>query len=351
MDKKFFSEINVEFVNLFISEIHSAKSIVISSHTSPDDDSISSVLAVNYYLTKYRDVGKAKIRMMYTGEKTDKWKQFYGYDDVEFVDDIYGYLKPTDLVIFVDGSGWRRFSRRDEINKFKGTTICIDHHPTPEDKFNLHLVAKNYTSCAEIIYKLFFEKEKLDKYICEILFLGISGDTGNFRFLGPESSETFSIAGRLVREGGFNVQLLQSGYQRFGPNVFTAFASLMKNSMQVEINHWPKAMVSWLDSDFVKDQGMSDNDISEASNQFTFYINAVKGTDWGFVVTPRTREKSSAISARSLPGTVSVRLFMEQTKLGGGHDRAAGGKAFNKNPKETVNFLLAFMEKNRPVML
>src|SRR3989344_3412753 len=133
MKKKFYDRFDDEFVEEFKDLVKKNKSIVIVSHKSPDDDSISSVLGIYVYLTEFLKIDEAKIR---------------------------------------------------KINSFKGTTICIDHHPRPENKFDLHMVVTPCSSCAEMIYRLFFEKERLlNKETCEILLLGMIGDTGVFKFV------------------------------------------------------------------------------------------------------------------------------------------------------------------------
>ncbi len=349
MSKHFFTEINKEFIDLFKKEVKQAESLILSSHIAPDEDAISSILSVYYYLINYLKIDKAKIRILYTGEKLTKWKDFVNFGEVEFVDDIYGYLKPNDLVIFTDGSGWRRFSRRDEIKRFKGKVICVDHHPTPEDKFDIHLVGKNYSSCAEMVYRLFYAEEELTKEICELILMGILGDTGNFRFLKPGDSSVLIIAERLMREGEINIETMQSKYQQIGEKVYLCLIKLMGNSKIMRLLNWPKFMVSWVDTSFVEETKLTDNEISEASGLFTTYLKGVESVGWGFVVTPRLHDKSSSISVRSIPGSVSARILMEQTKFGGGHDRAAGGKIMNKSPEEAVKMLLSWMEKNQPV--
>lgn len=349
MKKQFFNEINDDIVSQFKDWATRAPSIVVASHISPDDDSISSVLSIYYYVTKYLKVPEEKVRIIYTGDQTSRWANFANFDKIEFVDDLHGYVKDTDLLIVADGSGWKRFSRNPGIAKSRAKTICIDHHPTPEDRFDLHLVVKGATSTAEVIYKLFFEVEELDRNICEILFLGLSGDTGNFKYLEPKDSHVFLIAERLVREGEIVVQTLQSKYNSIGLNVYKAIVELMKNSEIRTVGAWPAAMTSFIDLEVVKELGLKDNEISEASGIFTSYLKGVEGSEWGFVITPRG-DKSSSISLRSLPGSVNVRAMMERSSFGGGHDRASGGKIRVEDPREALKVMLEWMEKNIPVL-
>ncbi len=349
-DKKFYSEITDEFITLFKDKVVSAKSIVVSSHTSPDDDSISSVLGIHYYLTEVLKIAKDKINIFYTGEKTDTWIFFERYSEIKFVNDIYNHIAEEDLIIFLDGSGWRRFSRSEEIAKIKNYVICIDHHPTPEDIFDLHLVATQYPASVEIIYRLFLEKESLDKEICEIILMGILGDTGNFRFIKPDQSSTLGIAERLINDGSITVESLQSKYQSMSIVVYKTLQELMKNSKIEKAEGWPEFIVSYLTLDYINENKLDDNVMGEASGLFAPYLKSIKGIGWGFTVTPKLADGMCRISLRSIPNSVSVRDIMEKTKFGGGHDRAAGGKVKTNDPEEGIKILLRWMSDNKPVM-
>ena len=348
--KQFFEEISQTFVDEFNKKVKEAKSIVISSHTSPDDDSISSLLGVYYHLVGNLGLDSNKVNILYTGEKTNKWQYFENFEKINFVDDLANHLGGVDLLIFTDGSGWKRFSRKEEIKKYSGTVVCIDHHFTPEDKFDLHLVAREFTSTSEIVYRLFFEKEKLTKRICETILFGILGDTGNFKFLKPKDAGVFAIAQRLVSVGDIDIQILESQYQQMEQSVYKVLIELMKNSKIMEIDNWPRFIVSHVTPSFIKQNNIDDNSIGEGSGMFTTYLTGIKGVYWGMVVTPKESDKQCRISLRSLPNSVSVRLMMEQTGFGGGHDRAAGGKLKTDDPQKALDQLVDWMKKNKPVL-
>lgn len=349
--KRFFEEINQSFVDEFKNKVTAATSIVVSSHTSPDDDSISSLLSVYNYLINNLEIDPSKVKIFYTGEKTDKWNYFENFEKINFVEDLADNLGGVDVLIVTDGSGWKRFSRKETIKKFNGFTICIDHHHTPEDKFDLHLVARNYSSTSEIIYRLFYEKGKLTKRICETILLGILGDTGNFKYLKPTDSEVFKIAERLVREGDIDIQTLQSLYQQIDQNVYKVLIELMKNSKISEVVGWPKFINSYVTLDFIKKEHISDNEVSEGSSIFTTYLTSIKGIAWGFVYTPKVADKSGRLSLRSLPNSVSVRIMMEQMGIGGGHDRASGGKIYTQDHKKALDQLTEWMKINKPSLV
>ncbi len=351
MKKKFYSEITEEFRILFDQKIKDSESIVIASHIAPDDDSISSVLSTHYYLTEILKIDKSKIRILYTWDKIDTWNYFERFSEIEFVDDIYKHIGEKETIIFTDGSGWRRFSRNSDIKQLKNYVICIDHHPTPEDRFDLHLVATSRPSTAEIIYKLFFENEELNKEICELILMGILGDTGNFRYVKPNQSETFLIAEKLVRKGQITVESLENKYRTISIPVYKTLQEIMKNSQIMKLENWPDFLVAYITPEFIEENNLNDSQISEASGIFTPYLKSLSGVDWGIVVTPRIVDKACKLSLRSIPNSVSVRSLMEEMKIGGGHDRAAGGSIQTVNPSEAIEILLNWMRANKPLIV
>lgn len=348
--KHFFEEISQSFIDIFTEEVKKADSIVISSHSSPDDDSISSLLGVYYHLVNNLRLDETKIKIYYTGDSTDKWQYFENFEKINFVKDLADNLKNVDLLIVTDGSGWKRFSKKEEIRTFKGKVICIDHHQTPEDKFDIHLVAKEFTSTSEIVYRLFYEKSELSKRICETILLGILGDTGNFKYLKSKDAEVFDIAKRLISVGDIDIQILKSQYQQMEEKVFKVLIEIMKNSQTLEVEGWPKFITSYITIDFIKKNSINDNEVGEGSSIFTSYLTGIKNITWGFVFTPKLLDKSGRLSLRSLPNSVCVRIMMEQMGLGGGHDRAAGGKIYTQDHNKAFKQLTDWMKTNTPTL-
>lgn len=348
MDIKFETEITMKFKRQFDVEVKNAQSIVITSHFSPDDDSIASVLATYYYLINYLKVDSSKVRIIYTGELNDNWVSLMNFEKIEFVDDLYNFVNKDNLLIVLDGNGFKRFSRKEEMRQFKGKTICIDHHPVPSDQFDLQLVAKQYTSTSEILYRLFYDSEKLNKEICEIILIGLIGDTGNFRYIDHTKAEVMHIAEKLIREGEINVDSFCSRFQKINKNAYQVLIELMKNSQILNIEGWPDFVLSSIDMNKCIKNKYSDNDISEGSSNFTNYLRAIDGVNWGMVITPRLHDMTHSVSFRSSPGSVVTREIGEKMGIGGGHDRASGGKILTKNTKTAVKTILDWMKKNKP---
>jgi len=349
-----FTKPGKKFVTEFLKLANKAKTICITAHLSPDEDSVAAMLAVYHFLTvKYP---KKKIKIIQTGEKVDKYNIFANFDKVQFVRDLIDHLAGVDLLIMLDGCEFSRFTyQAEKLKSFKIKTICIDHHSSQPDNFNLSLIIPNYSSCIEIIYLSFFKKQKINKALAEIFMLGILGDTGCFKYLKPDQLKTLEIAKKLIKIADIEIQEFLARYETIPKKVFKIVSELIKNTKYHQIKNWPDFQVSFIERGFAKENNLGNNEVSEASHIYmSHYLRLVKGYPWGFVLTPKVNGDYS-ISFRSLPQSVNVRNLMERMRLGGGHNRAAGGgfKMKNNKPRqvpECLKKILNWMKHHKPVL-
>lgn len=365
-----YTEITDEFRADFFKLVSEAKSICITAHMSADEDAIASILATYRLLSnKYPD---KDIQVIHTGELNKRFQSFQNFEKIQFVPDLSDHLDKFDLLILLDGSNYHRFTPKPErIKEFRGKTICIDHHSSPPDEFNLALIAQQIPSTAEVIYLGFYSPSgrvsnpseslaeegaglPIDRPLAEIFLLGILGDTGNFSYLRPDQTDTFLTAKRLVEEGAIEIVSLQSRYRALEPKILTALGELIKNTEYHKVKNWPDFQTSFLGRDFASENNLTDKETSEATGIYTaFFVKSVTGYSWGFTIRPRGNGECN-VSMRSLPGSVNVRELVEQMGIGGGHDRAAGG-TFRESGKileaeECLEKILVWMERNNPVI-
>lgn len=348
-----YTEITDEFRADFFKLVSEAKSICITAHMSADEDAIASILATYRLLSdKYPD---KDIQVIHTGESNKRFQSFQNFEKIQFVPDLSDHLDKFDLLILLDGSNYHRFTPEPErIKEFRGKTICIDHHSSPPDEFNLALIARHIPSTAEVIYLGFYKSVSIDKPLAEIFLLGILGDTGNFSYLRPDQTDTFLTAKRLVEEGAIEIVSLQSRYRALEPKILTALGELIKNTEYHNVKNWPDFQTSFLSRNFANENNLTDKETSEATGIYTaFFVKSVTGYSWGFTIRPRGNGECN-VSMRSLPGSVNVRELVEQMGIGGGHDRAAGG-SFRESGKilaaeECLEKVLVWMGENKPVI-
>lgn len=342
-----FNRPNKKFKEEFFDLVKSSDKVFITGHISVDDDSIASVLAIYKILTeKYPD---KKIEITYTDQPTSRFEMFANFEKINFVEDIVNEIEKGSLLIMADGSQFSRFSHQpSKLKNLVGKTICIDHHSSPTDEFDLSLVVPTIPSTAEIIYQVFSKDNPIDKQLAEIYLLGILGDTGNFAYLKPNQTETFIIAKRLIETADIEVQEFQARYNTISKRIFEIVKQLIKNTQYHQVDNWPNFQTSYLSKEFKQSQNYTDHEISEGNHIYmSHYLRIIDDHTWGFTICP-TANKQSTISLRSLPNSVNVRDIVEKMGIGGGHDRAAGGEFDNENVEECMEQLFTWIKNNKP---
>lgn len=352
-----------KFRERLIERIKKSKRILISSHMNPDDDSISSVLAMRYFIVSKIDKN-IDLDIFYTGEIPDRWDYFLGFDKIKTTSDISDIASNYDLIILLDSGNYVAFSKKSDLfEAYSDKTICIDHHGSIPSKFSDSFIDSSKSSCAELIYELLFQDEKkLNNDICNILILGILGDTGNFRYIKSTQTSVFSVASRLVKEGDIDIQLLKSKYQYFQKESFIVFKQLVKNAEIQNLEGLPDFLTSYVSFKFINKHRPSDLSFSEAKSMFVDnYTRSLKGISWGFVLYPSSGNRIK-VSMRSLPESINVRELGEKlTQLipdttSGGHDYAAG-MVFNnvdsekKRVQDYLKIILDNIEKKLSLLI
>lgn len=350
-----YKSISPKFLEFFFKYTKDAKRILITGHMSPDDDAIGSTLALKHLLSKLYPT--KKIDIAFSGYPSDRFACFEGYNLIQFNQDITLDIKNYQLLICLDGGQYSRFTLKPELLKsFNFPKICIDHHGTETDIFSLAVQVTNSTSTSELIYKMASKKIGLDMQLCETVLLGLLGDTGTFNYIKPDQYHIFDIVKKILTFSQINIQEFKSRYMMINPESFEVIRELMKNSQFLTIKGWPDFQISFLTRDYISETKYSDSQISEGSDIFVGqYLRLIKGHNWGFVIRPHS-DGSCRLSLRSLPGSVNVRDLVEKMGIGGGHDRASGGKLqFTDepilDPIKALKIMTDWMQKNKPVLV
>ena len=343
------------FKEKFLNYVLKSKNILLSTHLSPDDDAFSSMVSLKYFLSK--KYPNKKIIMVVSSDLSSRYSSFYGYKEIIKNKDITEYINKFDLFIGTDASEFHRFSKYPEILKNSPfPKIFIDHHKTLSSNTDLILKRNTATSAAEIIYDLIHDSINIDQTLAELLILGILGDTGSLTFVRPDQRRIFKIFQDLLKRTPIDIQEFKSRYSKISPEVFKIFQEFVANNQYMHIKGWPKFQVTFLSREYLETNKIDDSLVSEAADIFVDqYLRLIEGYPWGFLVKPRTSDNSCTYSLRSLPGSVNVRLLIEQLNLGGGHDRASGGKLINPDGSpvtvdKAISTITDWMKNHPPIL-
>lgn len=336
------------FIDSLKAEIEKATRVVITSHKSPDDDSISCVLAINYWIKK--NFPKVQIKIVYESEVHQRWQIFAGYDQIESNVSLAKTIETNspDLVICCDANQYQRFTEKPEIlSNFEGPKFCIDHHKSQPDQWTAAFIDTNASSAAEIMYQLFYDKP--DSELAKVLLLGILGDTGNLRFIDHTQVYIYPIVARLVEDAQINIQSFKASYDYYSNEAIEVAKKLIANQKTYSINEWPSGNISYLSrQDYQKYDLIH---IKEGVNLYTVTFSRLqKEVSWSIVLYPT--DGCIKVSSRSQPGSINVRKLMEALEIGSGHDYAAGGTWEGKElqAEDKLEDLVDWLQTHEPMI-
>lgn len=178
-------------MNTIKEYIEKYDTIIINGHIRPDGDCIGSQFGL-YYLIKDNYPNK----QVYISGQTSEFVSFLGKPTL--VDEK---LYEGALAICVDCATFDRLS--DQRVTLAKEFIKIDHHIPVDDYGAYQYVDITAPACAQIITELYLEYQnewELSKEAALALYVGLSTDTGRFKF-DSVNSRTFNAAATLVDAG------------------------------------------------------------------------------------------------------------------------------------------------------
>ena len=188
----------------FRSIIAAAADIVVIGHVNPDGDAIGSTLAWTNYL---QSEGKSVSLIV-----PDKYPDFLNW--LPNTDKILRHDKhpektellvaTADLIFCLDLNTLSRTEAlADHIASAKAAKVLIDHHPNPDDLFNLTISHPEMSSTSELVFRLVWQLgafERLGHHFAVPCYCGMMTDTGGFTF-NSTRPEIFFIISQLLTKG------------------------------------------------------------------------------------------------------------------------------------------------------
>ena len=201
-------------LELFRTLTGRARRTVLSTHINPDGDAIGSEVGVAHYL---RAMG-AQTRVVNHDETPDVLK-FIESDQVKV--ELYeperhdAAFAEADLVVLLDNSAPDRLGRMEKVVMASASRLlCIDHHPTKGTPWAHNIIEEGSSATAAMVYELVTRCGWTpDLRTAEALYVGLSTDTGVFRF-NSTTPRAHEIAAELMRLGVQPARCFQEIYER-----------------------------------------------------------------------------------------------------------------------------------------
>ncbi|WP_109830591.1 DHH family phosphoesterase [Reichenbachiella versicolor] len=187
-----------------VAAILAAENIVITSHKSPDGDSVGSSLGLLYFIEKL-----GKNATICHPDVAPDFLYDFGTDGfllmTDHQDQVRNKFEEADLLFSLDYNGTDRVG--EEMQVLLETSTCkkimIDHHLEPSSFADIMISETSASSTCQLIAELIIQSgndEKLDQKVGTPIYLGILTDTGSFRFSSVEP-RTHEILAKLLSAG------------------------------------------------------------------------------------------------------------------------------------------------------
>ena len=306
----------VQFKNVVSKLEHT----VIVPHVNPDGDAIGACIAFSQVLKKMGKMAWVVI----PNEFPDFLQWMDGADEVidyeKSKDEALTGFTDADTLFILD---FNDFGRSEELsgllNGFQGTTVMIDHHPSPVAPCELIISYPQVSSTCELLFRTLERAgllDYLDKNAASAIFAGMMTDTGNFSY-NASDPETYRIIAKLL-EKGIEKDIIHSNvYHTFSEDRWRLIGHSLKEKMVI-LHDYQTGYIS-LSKAELEQFNFQPGDTEGLVN----YPLMVKGIV--FCVLFLEKDDQVKVSFRS-KGSFSVNDFARTHFNGGGHNNAAGGR-------------------------
>lgn len=303
-----------------IDKIKQANSIVITSHKSPDGDSIGSSLGLYQFIQN--------LNKQVTICHPDKAPDFLLWlDDVEDIhtleedpETVKMLIDKADLIFSLDYNDLSRVGEEMQtlLEQASASFIMIDHHLHPSDYAVITLSDTAVCSTSQLVFDVIAhstEKQLMDAKTATPLYLGMMTDTGSFRYPSVQP-RTHEILAEMLRMGVQHYKIHENTFDQNSINRLRlrGFAT----SEKLELLHNGKIAIISLTEEELNRFHHQKGD-TEGLVNIALSIEGVKAAAFF-----AEKDAKIKISFRG-KGDYEVNQLANDHFSGGGHKYAAGG--------------------------
>ena len=307
----------------------------LTTHVGPDGDAIGPALALK---TALENLGKTVTYVSRDG--VPQSSQFVARAEQVEVAVPHGARYDCAFVLDCDGTPGRVASAYEPISGAR-ERVLIDHHRTSKPIFETNWIDPSQAATAMMVYALLRHFDwPIDAGMAQGLLMGLSCDTGHFRF-DNTSAQVLAAASYLVERGADPAQI---AFRLFDERSFisTQLLGIALSKMRSA----NAGQLVWTDltyQDFLS-VGATDESVENVVN----FLRYCKGARFALIFRERRDEHGvmASISVRSVP-ELRADLFAGEFG-GGGHAVAAGFRVkgnFEHNVEEVLERAQEWLEE------
>jgi phosphoesterase RecJ-like protein len=305
----------------FLKGLHKA---AVTTHTGADGDAIGSAVALVYLA---RSVGAQEALFCHSEPVPDYLRWLLPNEPLS-------ECPPGHELLVVDTSRPDRVGvPHDQEKEEEGVCpirLNIDHHEDNPLYAQFNLVDAKAAASAQIVAALYAQLGvPLEKRTAEAIYVGVSTDTGGFRFRNV-SAEAHELVAELLRAGVVPAEV----NERINRTGTVEQLKIVGRSM-ANAQRYGEAIVSVVDEEDYALSGASELDSKESIDR----LRSVAGVE----VVAHLREVEGGTKASLRSESVDVGEIARGFG-GGGHRLAAGYTAQGKTPREAKEELLAVLK-------
>lgn len=294
--------------------------IVIVSHVNPDGDAVGSSMGMYHFLTNDKYTNLAVIspgpfpeflawmpgtqRIIIASEQQSRATQAVADADLIFCLDFNDISRTEQLA--------------EALSKASAPKILIDHHPDPQNQFDVVFSQVSASSTAELIYEFIAalnKQELLDTKIAQCLYAGIVTDTGSFSYA-CNNPRTYYITAHLISLGIDGEKIHRQIYDTYSEDRMRLLGYCLSTNLKV-MQQCRTAFI-YLSQKDLKRFNHREGDTEGVVN----YALSMKGIQVAAIFIEK--EDLVKISFRS-EGDINVNILAREYFNGGGHKNASGG--------------------------
>ena len=288
----------------------------ILTHRRPDGDTLGSAAALCLGL---RQLGK-RAWVLENSEATDRFAFLLGGLTVTEAGE-------HDTLVSVDVAAPGMLPRAFEPLTER-VALRIDHHGSATSFTSLELVDPASASCAELVWDVLVEMSvKMDKALAEAIYVGISTDTGCFRFSNT-TGHTFAAAAACAEAGGDIYRLNQEIFETNTLSRLRMQSWIVENLKLFGDGKFAIVAIPRAVEDLI---GVTEDDMDNISN----FPRTVAGVCMAATLR-QTKGGDTKVSLRAVPGWDATEVCRH---LGGGGHKGAAGATTSMGLAETAKVL------------
>jgi len=297
--------------------------ITIVVHANPDGDAIGSALGLYAWMTEQ---GFSRVYVVAPNPYASFLHWMPGNDQVivaeEEKDKGLRLISTARLLICLDFNGMGRTAGLEEhMRASEAAKIMIDHHPDPENDFDLMISDTKVSSTAELLYECLAglsDQEAISLTVAQCLYAGIVTDTGSFSY-GCNNPRTYEIVARLIEKGVDGAKIQRLIYSTYSEDRMRLLGFCLSEKLKV-IPEANTAYISLSESELLRFNHKEGD--TEGIVNYGLSIENIK-----LAALFTEKEDHVKISLRST-GDLDANMLARNHFNGGGHKNAAGGKSF-----------------------